>query len=91
MFSRMPPSEDVALWRASAESFLKFSHDTWWILPCIMGKFEKKMLGVWKSQMPVGALALILEMSHLFSAEEKAYLVMCPADYQKFSACALWQ
>jgi hypothetical protein len=31
-----------------------------------MGKFEKKMRVVWKSQMPVGALALILEMSYLF-------------------------
>lgn len=38
---------------------------TWWILPCIYGKFEKKMRVVWKSQMPVGALALILEISYL--------------------------
>ncbi len=56
-----------------------------------MGNFEKRMRGVWKSQMSVGALALILEMSHLFFAEEKAYLVMCPAENYKFSACALWQ
>ncbi len=45
-----------------------------------MRKFEKKMWGVWKSQMPVGVLALILEMSHLFFAEGKAYLVMCPPE-----------
>jgi hypothetical protein len=79
-FPECLPLEVVALWRASAESFLKFSHDTWWILQCIMRKFEKKMWGVWKSQMPVGVLALILEMSHLFFAEGKAYLVMCPPE-----------
>jgi hypothetical protein len=76
----MPPFKGVALWRASAECFLNFSHGTWWMLPCIMGKFEKKMPGVWKSQLPVGALALILEMSHLFFAEAKGYFVMRPPE-----------
>ncbi len=35
---------------------------------------------IFSQQMPVGALALIWEMSHFFFAEEKAYLVMSPAE-----------
>jgi len=62
----MPPSEGLALWRASAESVLKFPMTPDGYCHVFMGKFEKKMQVIWESQMPVGALALILEMSYLF-------------------------